>query len=78
VTIYDHLTHTIRPLDAEGDRHFGLEPGTNGTAAECRREAVAPRGIGVTWLRHNGRPAVGLTLRPSTRTADDGFVNPWG
>jgi hypothetical protein len=71
MTIYDHLTHTIRPIDADGDRYFGLEPGTNGTAAESRRGTVAPRGVNVTWQRHDGRPAVGLTLRVK-RTADDG------
>lgn len=77
MTVYDHLTHTIRPLDAAGDRYFGLEVGTNGTAAETRRLAVAPAGVRVTWLRHDGRPAVGLTLRPAERTdSDDAPVTP--
>lgn len=76
MTIYDHLTHTIRPLTPEGDDYFGLSAGTNGTAAQSRRETVAPPGIAVTWLRHNGQRPAFLNYQPAS--GDDRFANPWG
>jgi len=69
--ILDEAAMTARPYDVAGDEHYGLTMGSNGTAAECRRN-VAPAGY--RWLRHNGKPAVGLTSIPS---GNDNAVNPW-
>jgi len=63
---------TLWPLTPEGDAFFGLELGTNGTAATCRRLLLAPEHY--KWTRHDGRPATGLTLIPS---GHDNSVNPW-
>lgn len=71
-TIIDDVSRTVRPADAQGDEFFGLKPGHNGTAATCRRELAAPEGY--AWVRHNGRPAIGLTTIPS---GIDDAVNPW-
>lgn len=60
------------PCDEAGDAFFGLEPGTNGSAATARRALVQPEGY--RWLRHDGRPATGLQLVP---TANDSGANPW-
>lgn len=65
----------ILPESEEGDRFFGLEPGTNGTAAESRRALVAPSGF--HWLRSNGLDPKGLALRPPTRDSDTTWSNPW-
>ena len=62
----------IRPASREGDLYFGLESGANGIAAQNRRVLVAPPGS--YWVRHDGRPATGLLLRPGTGT----WSNPWG
>jgi len=53
-------TDALRPVDPAGDAFYGLEPGTNGTAAECRRQAFPAR----TWVRHDGREARGLWYAP--------------
>lgn len=66
------LTRTVRPCEPAGDAFFGLEPGTNGSAATARRALVQPEGY--RWLRHDGRPATGLQLVPSS---DDNGANPW-
>jgi len=71
----DTTTRTVRPVDLEGDRLFGLELGTNGTAAECRRELVTPRGH--TWLRHNGSQPRGLWLTPPKVEGNAVWRNPW-
>lgn len=55
---------TLRPATPEGDAFFGLEMGTNGTAASARREAF---GAG-PWERFDGSPATGLTLVPTNRS----------
>jgi hypothetical protein len=75
-TEYDHLTHTIRPTEAEGDDFYGLSKGTNGTAAQARRECVAPAGIRVTWLRFDGSRAAFRNYQPAS--GEGRFVNPWG
>ena len=69
----DHETQTIKPLDAEGDSYFGLVVGSNGSATICRRELYTPAGY--TWVRFNGRPAVGITLIPSADS--DSTPSPW-
>jgi uncharacterized protein YcbX len=66
----DRQNRTVRPADLEGDRFFGLEPGTNGTAAEARRH-VAPAGF--TWRRHDGSHALGVLLVPGPNR----WSNPW-
>lgn len=68
----DHQTRTVRPLDAEGDEHFGLAIGTNGTGPAMRRKS-APEGF--TWLRHDGRPATGIYLQGSGFSLT--WRNPW-
>ena len=62
----------IRPASPEGDSHFGLESGTNGSAAQNRRVLVTPPGS--YWVRHNGKPATGLLLKPGSGA----WSNPWG
>lgn len=64
---------TIRPVTPEGDAYFGLEAGTNGTAAECRRALV--QRPGERWVRFDGRPATGLRLAPPSRVVEG--VSPW-
>lgn len=68
----NHEQRTIQPVDTEGDDHYGLRVGSNGTAAQMRRKLVGHEGY--TWLRSNGKPAVGTTLIPSGSAA---WVNPW-
>lgn len=68
----DHVTRTVRPLDREGDAHYGLAVGTNGTGPAMRRHA-APEGY--TWRRHDGRPAVGIYLQGSGLSLT--WRNPW-
>lgn len=63
-----------RPLTVDGDEWFGLAWGFNGTAARCRRLLAAP--AAVTWLRHDGRPAYGLTTVPSSRSSER-WRSPW-
>lgn len=58
----DPETRTLRPVDDQGDAFFGLEPGTNGTAAECRRELVSPY-RGANWSTSSGRVATSLYYR---------------
>lgn len=65
---------TIRPSTPEGDDYYGLALGTNGTAAESRREC-AVNGRPLQWVRHNGRIAVGPTLRGAGH--DLSWKNPW-
>ncbi len=55
----DHLSCTIRPTTDVADEWFGVSPGSNGTAATCRRALVTPPGY--QWVRWNGRAAVSLT-----------------
>jgi hypothetical protein len=64
------VENTIRPVSPEGDAWFGLESGTNGTAATMRR-MNAPAGL--EWRRHDGKPATGLLLNP--RGSE--WINPW-
>lgn len=71
-TIIDEARRTVRPAQAHGNEFYGLTFGSNGTAAECRRRCAAPEGF--TWLRHDGRPAVGLTAIPS---GFDDVPSPW-
>lgn len=63
--------NVARPLTREADEFFGLLPGTNGTAATTRRELYAP---GASWVRSDGRAAVGVTMVPSSTQV---FRNPW-
>lgn len=74
----DLETGTLRPQTAEGDRFYGLEPGTNGTAATTRRALVEHEiaGFALAWLRHDGRQPIGITLVP-TDAGDDAFQSPW-
>lgn len=69
-----HVTHTIRPADRDGDRYFGLEPGSNGTAATCRRALVQP--LGFRWLRSSGRAATGPLYVPG-QTSEAPFFQTW-
>lgn len=76
-------TRTIRPASPDHDDYYGLAVGTNGTAATMRRtvaelevSSTAPQYTGLTWLRSNGKPATGLTLRPSD-TSSDTWRSPW-
>lgn len=65
-----------RPLHPEGDAFFGLEMGTNGTAAEARRACVRDA---QSWKRSNHRPAVGVTLVPPSITCStEAPKGPWG
>jgi hypothetical protein len=75
---------TVQPERADGDAFYGLEIGTNGTAAAARRAAVEAE-IQSTqnyawgppvWLRANGKPAAGLQLVPTDRS-DTYEANPW-
>jgi hypothetical protein len=75
----DGLCRTIQPERPEGDAFFGLELGTNGTAAAARRLAVERAhhvAGGFVWLRANGKPATGLQFVPSDRS-DNYEANPW-
>lgn len=54
---------TIRPMTPDGDDYFGLTTGTNGTAAIARRALVKTDGL--TWVKSNGKPAVGIYLAGS-------------
>lgn len=69
--VIDSQLRTIRPLDAAGDEWFGLIVGSNCTAAQSRRDLVTPAGF--SWVRHDGRVAVGPTLIPG----GSAWVNPW-
>lgn len=68
----DTERRTIQPATTEGDDHYGLRVGSNGTAAQMRRKLVGHEGF--TWLCSNGKPAVGTTLIPSGSSRT---VNPW-
>jgi hypothetical protein len=72
ITVTPH--GTVRPAVPEGDAFFGLEAGTNGTAAAGRRAAIGLNGR--IWERHDGRPATGLQLVPSNRS-ESYDANPW-
>lgn len=63
---------TAQPTDRDADAFYGLLPGTNGTAAACRRELVAP---GCKWVCSDGSPAKGVLSIPP---AVPSFRNPWG
>jgi hypothetical protein len=75
---------TIQPDGRDGDAFFGLESGTNGTAAAARRQVVEAQVSSTqnyvwgqpVWLRSNGKPAAGLQLVPSDRS-DSYEANPW-
>lgn len=73
----DHTTHTMRPAHDAGDAYFGLETGTNGTAAISRRAwaEYVHSAQGYRWVRHNGKPATGVLLIPSGKEAT---VSTWG
>lgn len=63
----------LQPATPEGDDFYGLNMGTNGTAAAARR-AVAQAKINascevVEWARSNGAPAFGLQLVPGDSEA---------
>lgn len=60
---FDHVTRTVQPLDRDGDEHFGLAPGTNGTGPEMRRTCT-PIPAGYTWRRHDGSHALGVLVSP--------------
>lgn len=63
----------VLSLDPEGDRFYGLLPGTNGTGPTMRRACVP---ADYQWLTSEGKPALGPTLVP---TADSDLVqNQWG
>lgn len=64
-------SNIIRPVDPAGDRFFGLESGTNGSAATVRRALVERPGL--EWRRHNGAHATGLQLRPGSNA----WADPW-
>lgn len=70
--IVDVSTKTVRPVCPEGDLHYGLKVGTNGTGTTMRRVLAAPEGF--TWVCSDGRHALGTTLVPSR---DNSFRNPW-
>lgn len=73
---------TIRPASPEHDDFFGLTLGTNGTAAEMRRTVAelevnsTAQATGLTWVRANGKPATGITLKPS-ESSNDTWRSPW-
>ncbi len=71
--ITDPEPAAVRPALPEGDTYFGLQPGTNGTAAMSRREAAAPAGF--RWVRSNGLPATGLQRIPTNRS--EFIAGPW-
>ncbi len=54
----DPEAKTIRPTTEGGDDYYGLGPGTNGTAAICRRACVDLPGY--RWVRSSGRSATGI------------------
>lgn len=64
---------TIRPATLEGNEHYGLNRGTNGTATKSRRECV--QRDGETWVRHDGTPAISLRLTPPLEPVEG--VSPW-
>lgn len=64
--ILDAKTNTVRPATDAGDAYYGLGPGTNGTAAICRRALVEPPGY--RWLRFAGAPPTGIQYVPSENT----------
>lgn len=75
----DGASAVLKPETPEGDAFFGLVVGTNGTAAMSRRECVEAQittATPIEWARHDGRPAVGVTLVPSSR-GDRFDPNPW-
>ncbi len=77
-TRINHETKTIRPLDAAGNAFFGLDFGTNGTAAIGRRVVAehSSNGVGYTWVKSSGAHALGLTLVPTERS-HQAFSSPW-
>lgn len=72
--VVNHVDKTITPADREGDDYFGLGPGTNGTAAICRRALVEPEGY--RWVRSSGRPATGPNYIPGN-TSQESLPGPW-
>jgi len=68
--IFDFIAETIRPDHPRGDDVFGLALGTNGTAAQCRRQLVeaSQNAEGFTWVRCNGEPATGVTCIPTANS----------
>lgn len=68
----DHHARTVRPLDREGDRHYGLVVGSNGTAAINRR-ALVDVPDSYEWRTHSGAHAIGPLLVPG----GGAWVNPW-
>jgi len=69
----EHATRRVLSLEPEGDRFYGLEPGTNGTGPAMRRAVVPP---GYTWLDSSGKPARGVFSVPSDHS-DELQTNPW-
>jgi hypothetical protein len=70
----DHEARQVLSLESAGDVFYGLTPGTNGTAATCRRLCAAPAGY--EWIASDCRKARGVFIVPSSRTG--GYVtNPW-
>lgn len=72
------VDRTIRPLRAGADEHYGLVPGTNGTAAASNRACaeVANLAMGFRWCRANGKPASGLQYTPASGEVP--HCDPWG
>ncbi len=80
---FDPATSTLKPTVLGADAFFGLEVGTNGTAATMRRAVIEAhyRGLHnfsgpIEWVRSNGKPATGITLIPSNKS-ESRFSNPW-
>lgn len=70
----DHTAKTVRPVSDSDDAYFGLGPGTNGTAAICRRALVQPEGY--NWTRASGAPASGILYVPGN-TSQESVPGPW-
>ncbi len=70
----DSQSKTLRPVSSEGDAFFGLQSGTNGTAATCRRALVQVDGY--QWIQSTGRNAIGMTFVPgdSSESIEVGYL----
>ena len=71
--VIEHTSRRVMSLTLEGDRFYGLLPGTNGSGPTMRRACVPD---GYVWLTSEGDRARGVYLVPSD-TSDELQTNPW-
>ncbi len=78
--IINPASKVITTESRDADDFYGLVPGTNGTAATCRRalvEGTITEPATYRWVRSTGHRATGISYVPSD-CSDADYSSPWG